>query len=152
MGEKPNNPRDKVRELQRTLCRCAKRSRTRRFHALYDRIYRGDVLWEAWRRVRNNRGAAGADGRTIRVIEEEGVQEFLDGIQADLKAKRYRPVPVRRRYIPKEGGKQRQLGIPTVRDRVVQMAAKLVVEIIFEADFLECSHWFRPKRGAIQAL
>jgi retron-type reverse transcriptase len=152
MGEKPNNPSDKVRELQRTLYRCAKRSRTRRFHALYDRIYRGDVLWEAWRRVRNNRGAAGADGQTIRVIEEDGVQEFLDGIQADLKAKRYRPVPVRRRYIPKEGGKQRPLGIPTVRDRVVQMATKLVVEPIFEADFLECSHGFRPRRGAIQAL
>ena len=152
MAARPNNPCDKVRELQRTLWMCAKRSRTRRFHALYDRIYRSDVLWAAWERVRSNGGAAGIDGESIRAVEEHGVQAFLDRIQADLKAGRYRPSPVKRRYIPKGDGKQRPLGIPTVRDRVVQMAAKLVLEPIFEADFLPSSYGFRPIRNATQAL
>jgi group II intron reverse transcriptase/maturase len=152
MPERANNPVDKVRELQRTLYTCAKRSRTRRFHALYDRVHRSDVLREAWRRVRSNRGAAGVDGESIEAIEEAGVEAFLEGIRADLQEGRYRPTPVRRRYIPKGDGKQRPLGIPTVRDRVVQMAAKLVIEPIFEADFLPCSYGFRPKRSATQAL
>ena len=153
MVERPKDPAvDKVRGLQRKLWVCAKQSKTRRFHALYDRIWRSDVLWEAWERVRSNGGAAGVDGRTLRIIEEQGVQEFLDGIQADLRAGRYRPTPVKRRYIPKADGKQRPLGIPTVRDRVVQMATKLVMEPIFEADFLPSSYGFRPKRGATQAL
>lgn len=152
MPETANNPIDKVRQLQRKLWVCAKQNKTRRFHALYDRIYRSDVLWEAWRRVRSNRGAAGVDGITLRSIEEQGVERLLEGIQADLRAGRYRPVPVKRRWIPKADGKQRPLGIPTVRDRVVQMAAKLVVEPIFEADFLPCSYGFRPKRSATQAL
>ena len=143
---------DKVRELQRKLWVCAKQSKTRRFHALYDRIYRSDVLWRAWMRVRSNGGAAGVDQATLGSIEEQGVAQFLEGIQADLKAGRYRPSPVMRRWIPKADGKQRPLGIPTVRDRVVQMAAKIVVEPIFEADFLECSYGFRPKRSATQAL
>jgi RNA-directed DNA polymerase len=152
MPEMANTPKEKVRELQRKLYVCAKESKTRRFHALCDRIYRSDVLWEAWRRVRSNGGAAGVDAETIQAIEERGVGEFLAEIEAALRAGRYRPLPVRRRYIPKEAGKQRPLGIPTVRDRVVQMAAKLVVEPIFEADFHSCSYGFRPKRSATQAL
>ena len=152
MAVRPNNPEGKVRELQRKLYVCAKRSRTRRFHALFDRICRGDVLREAWRRVRSNKGAAGVDEESIKAIEEKGVDLFLEGIRADLVKGRYRPSPVRRRYIPKADGKQRPLGIPTVRDRVAQMAAKLVIEPVFEADFLPVSFGFRPKRNATQAL
>jgi group II intron reverse transcriptase/maturase len=152
MSASSNDPEDKVRELQRTLWRAAKRHRGRRFHALYDRIYRGDVLWEAWRRVRGKHGAAGVDGETIAAIEQRGVAEFLEGIQGDLKTGRYRPAPVQRRYIPKADGRRRPLGIPTVRDRVVQMATKLVIEPLFEADFLPVSYGFRPKRSATEAL
>ncbi len=152
MAVRPNTPTDKVRELQRRLYVAAKRSSTRRFHALYDRICRGDVLREAWKRVRSNGGAAGVDGESIRAIEESGVEAFLEGIQADLLAGNYRPSPVRRRYIPKADGRQRPLGIPTVRDRVAQMAVKLVIEPLFEADFLSSSYGFRPKRSATQAL
>jgi retron-type reverse transcriptase len=143
---------DKVRELQGKLGTAAKRSRNRRFALLHDKVYRMDFLWEAWRRVRANGGAPGLDGKTIQAIEEHGVEEFLEGIQKDLKAGEYWPPPVRRKYIPKPDGKQRPLGIPTVRDRVVQTAVKLVIEPIFEADFEECSYGFRPKRGAQDAL
>ena len=145
-------PLDKVRQLQRRLFMAAKRSRGRRFHALYDRICRGDVLAEAWRRVRSNRGAAGVDGETLKAIEQEGVTEFLEELRARLRSGRYRPQPVRRVYLAKPDGGQRPLGIPTVRDRVVQAAAKLVLEPIFEADFKGCSYGFRPKRSATDAL
>ena len=149
---RPNTPVDKARELQRRLYVAAKRSSTRRFHALYDRIWRSDVLREAWKRVRSNRGAAGVDGESIDEIETRGAEQWLDEIAAELKEKRYRPKPVRRRYIPKGDGRKRPLGIPTVKDRVVQMATKLVVEPIFEADFRGSSYGFRPKRSATQAL
>src|SRR5579871_811722 len=152
MPETAKIPIDKVRQLQRKLYVCAKQSKTRRFHALYDRIYRSDVLWEAWRRVRSNGGAAGIDAETIQGIEQRGPGEFLAEIQAVLRAGRYRPSPVKRRYIPKADGKQRPLGIPTVRDRVIQMATKIVIEPIFEADFQPCSYGFRPKKSATQAL
>ena len=152
MLETAKNPIEKVRQLQRRLGVCAKQSRTRRFHALYNRIHRSDVLWEAWKRVRSNKGAAGVDEVTLRSIEERGVTEFLEGIQAELKTGQYRPSAVKRRWIRKADGKQRPLGIPTIRDRVIQMAAKLVIEPIFEADFQPCSYGFRPKRSATQAL
>ena|SRR5690242_4974765 len=135
MPETASTPNEKVRELQRKLYVCAKQSRTRRFHALYDRIYRNDVLWEAWRRVRSNRGAAGLDAETIQAIKQRGVGELLAEIEAALRAGRYRPSLVKRRYMPKADGKQLPLAIPTVRDRVVQMATKIVIEPIFEADF-----------------
>lgn len=146
-----NNPVDKVRELQRKLFTAAKCNRKRRFHALYDRIWRGDVLREAWKRVRANRGAAGIDGETLAEIEAVGVGSFLESIQQQLKEGVYRASPVRRVYIQKADGRRRPLGIPIVRDRVVQQATKLVLEPIFEADFKPCSYGFRPKRSATQA-
>ena len=141
----------RVRELQRRLWTAAKQSPERRFHALYDRVHRGDVLWEAWERVRENRGAAGVDRVTLVDVEEYGVDRMLGELQRDLQNRTYRPAPVRRRLIPKPGG-WRGLGIPTVRDRVAQQAAKLVLEPIFEADFLPVSYGFRPKRSATQAM
>jgi RNA-directed DNA polymerase len=142
----------KVRQLQNRLWAAAKQSSGRRFHALYDRIYRSDVLWEAWERVRANRGAAGVDQVTLAVVEAYGVQRMLDELQVSLRAGRYRPAPVRRVEIPKPDGSKRPLGIPTVVDRVCQQAAKIVLEPIFEADFLSCSFGFRPKRSATDAL
>ncbi|HEU4798538.1 MAG TPA: group II intron reverse transcriptase/maturase [bacterium] len=153
----PNFPRgrepmDKVRQLQRRLWSVAKRQPERRFHALYDRVCRGDVLREAWGRVKRNRGAAGIDGETLAAIEQNGVERMLNELEAVLRTGRYRPAAVRRRYIPKADGKQRPLGIPTIRDRVVQAATRLVLEPIFEAGFRSCSYGFRPKRGATDAL
>jgi RNA-directed DNA polymerase len=145
-------PADKVRQLQRLLWVAAKRSPGRRFHALYDRIWRSDVLWEAWKRVKRNKGAAGVDSQTFSDVEQYGVDRFLEEIRSALRAGTYRPAAVLRRYIPKADGKRRPLGIPTVRDRVVQMAAKLVLEPIFEAGFKTTSYGFRPRRSATMAL
>ena len=145
-------PREQVRQLQRRLCAAAKRSRGRRFHALYDHIHRRDVLWEAWRRVRANKGSAGVDAATIADVEASGVDLFLEELASELRAKKYRPSVVLRRYVPKGDGRKRPLGIPTVRDRVVQMAAKLVLEPVFEADFMSVSYGFRPRRSATDAL
>jgi RNA-directed DNA polymerase len=145
-------PDEKVRQLQRKLYVAAKQQKERRFHALYDRICRRDVLAEAWRRVKRNKGAAGVDGVTLEALEQYGVERLLEELRDALQAGKYRAPPVLRRYIPKADGKQRPLGIPTVKDRVVQMAAKLVLEPIFEADFLPSSFGFRPRIGTLQAL
>ena len=149
---RPTTPQDKSRELQRKLYLEAKRCRNRRFHALYDRIFRPDILRQAWEEVRRNGGSAGQDGVTIEDVEREGVVQFLGQIEQDLKAGTYRPSPVLRVYIPKADGRQRPLGIPTVRDRVVQQACKIVIEPIFEANFCDNSYGFRPKRSAQQAV
>ena len=149
---KPIPPQDKSRELQRKLYRAAKRQRNRRFHALYDRIFRPDILRQAWEEVRRNGGSAGQDGVSIEDVEREGVEQFLREIEQDLTAGTYRPKPVLRVYIPKADGRQRPLGIPTVRDRVVQQACKMVIEPIFEANFQDNSYGFRPKRSAQQAV
>ena len=145
---------DRSRALQRVLYRSAKQQPHRRFHALFDKVARGDILERAWEEVRANRGAPGVDGVTIDQVEASGVASFLQNLAAQLRAGRYRPAPLRRVRIPKPGqpGKTRPLGIPTVRDRVAMTAAKLVLEPIFEADFLPSSFGFRPKRSAHQAL
>src|ERR1039458_2247659 len=140
-----------------SIYRSAKQDPTRRFHALYDKVARSDILWRAWVEVARNQGAPGIDGVTIASIEDggtDGVKVFLDGLAAALTDKTYRPKPLRRVHIPKPGkpGQTRPLGIPTVADRVVMSAAKIVLEPIFEADFSPVSFGFRPKRSAHQAL
>lgn len=142
---------DKVAELQALLNRMAKADAHRRFHSLRDKLERNDVLREAWKRVRENRGAPGVDGTTIDEIERQGVESFLDGIAGELHAGTYQAAEVRRVEIPKASGGTRVLGIPTVKDRVVQMAMLLLLEPVFEADFRECSYGFRPGRSAQQA-
>ena len=148
----PHKRDDKVRKLQEGLGAAAKQKPGRRFHALYDRIHRSDVLAEAWARVRRNRGCAGVDDVTLAEVEEYGVERMLSELRRDLQRGKYRPQAVLRTYIPKDGGKKRPLGIPTVRDRVAQAAAKLVLEPIWEADFKGTSYGFRPGRNATQAM
>lgn len=143
---------EKVRQLQMKLGHAAKANKKRRFHALYDKVTRWDVMSTAWARVKANKGAAGIDEQTLADILKMGSGEFLIDCIQHLEDGKYRPSPVRRVYIPKSDGRKRPLGIPTVRDRVIQMAVKLVIEPIFEADFKECSFGFRPGRSAKQAI
>jgi len=140
-----------VRTFQRKLYRAAKRNSSRRFGILYDKVCMMRVLEEAWWRVARNAGSGGVDGVTIGQIKEEGVYGFLCEIRDELTEKSYNPQAIRRSYIDKGGGKKRPLGIPTVKDRVVQMAVKMIIEPLFEADFCECSYGFRPQRSNTQA-
>ena len=142
-----------IRTLQRKLYRKAKQEPSCRFHALYDKVYRADILEFAYRLVSANKGSAGIDGVTFEAIEEnEGAAAFIAELQEALRNKTYKPDPVKRVMIPKSDGKERPLGIPTIRDRVAQMAAKLVIEPIFEADFCDTSYGFRPKKSAHDAV
>ena len=144
---------EKIRTLQRKLYAKAKQEPAYRFYALYDKISREDILGHAWRLVRSNGGSPGVDGISFEAIESaEGVESYLRDLARDLKEKTYRAQPVRRVMIPKGDGNLRPLGIPTIRDRVAQMAMKLVIEPIFEADFCEHSYGFRPKRSAHDAI
>jgi len=142
----------KVRVFQRKLYRKAQAEPSFRFYSLYDKTYRMDILTEAYRRVKANGGSDGIDGVKIQDIEAEGIEQYLSALQDELRCRSYKPKRVRRIYIPKPNGKQRPLGIPTVRDRIVQTAFQIVLEPIFDADFCESSHGFRPKRGAHDAV
>jgi RNA-directed DNA polymerase len=140
--------------LQHALYRAAKADPGRRFHALHDKVRRRDVLWRAWVMVRSNNGAPGTGKITLAAVEEYGVTRLLDELASELEEGRYRPMPARRVYIPKPGvrGEQRPLSIPPVRDRIVQAAVKIVLEPVFEADFLPCSFGFRPRLSGHDAL
>lgn len=143
---------EKIRNLQRALYQRAKRSPGKRFNSLYDKAYRQDVLEHAYALCRANGGAAGPDGKTFESIGEAEVEALLTKVSEELRRKTYRVGPVRRVYIPKANGGERPLGIPNIIDRIVQTAAKLVLEPIFEADFETDSYGFRPKRSAHDAL
>lgn len=143
---------DKIRSLQRKLYRKAKAEPAFRFYILYDKICRADILLRAYTLARANAGAQGVDGMTFGQIEAAGVDAWLAGMREDLVSKTYQPDPVRRVMIPKPGGGERPLGIPTIRDRVVQAAAKIVLEPIFEADFEDGAYGYRPRRSAIDAV
>jgi RNA-directed DNA polymerase len=149
---KANHTKAKVQQLQRKLYLAAKQNSKRKFHALYDKLYRIDILEEAWQRVKANRGTGGIDGISLVDVENYGVSKLLAEISQALQQGEYRPKPVKRVFIPKPDGRKRPLGIPVIRDRIVQMAAKIVIEPVFEADFKESSYGFRPKRSAHQAL
>ena len=141
-------PKERVRTLQRTLYRAAKANPERTFGVLYDKVWRQDVLMEATRRVVSNRGGPGVDEQTVAELKAYGVERFVTETQEELRQKRYRPDHVLRHYIRKANGKMRPLGIPTLKDRIIQMAVKLVIEPLFEADFQACSFGFRPKKSA----
>src|SRR6201981_3879281 len=141
-----------IRTLQRKLYRKAKADPAFRFYLLYDKIYREDILRHAYGLARANAGAPGVDGVSFAQIEEKGLEAWLAGLREELVSKAYRPDPVRRVRIPKPGGGERPLGIPTIRDRVVQTAAKLVLEPVFEADFEDSAYGYRPARGAVDAV
>src|SRR3974377_1280997 len=142
---------EKIRTLQRKLYRKAKAEPAFRFYVLYDKICREDILQHAYRMARANAGAPGVDGVTFERIEERGLEGWLAGLREELVSKTYRPDPVRRVMIPKHGGGERPLGIPSIRDRVIQTAAKIVLEPIFEADFEGNAYGYRPARGAAAA-
>jgi hypothetical protein len=143
---------DKIRSLQRKLYCKTKAEPTFRFYLLYDKICREDILFHAYRLARVNAGAPGVDGMTFAQIEKQGLEAWLAGLRAELVSKTYRPDPVRRVMIPKANGGERPLGIPTIRDRVIQTAAKIVIEPIFEADFEDNAYGYRPARGAVDAV
>jgi RNA-directed DNA polymerase len=146
---------EKIRTLQRKLYTKAKEEPAFRFYQLYDKVYREDILHHAYAQCRSRHGAPGVDGRTFEDIEANGLEKWLTGLREEVQAKTYRPDAVRRVEIPKPGGGTRPLGIPTIRDRVVQQAAKLIVEPIFEADLEDSAHGYRPRRsarGAIEAV
>jgi len=146
-------PVDRVRALQHALYRAAKADPGRRFHSLRDKVFRRDVLTRAWGDVRRNSGAAGIDRTTLAMVEEYGVPRLLEELASELREDRYRPLAARRVFIPKPGSNERRpLSIPTVRDRIVQAATKIVLEPIFEADMADCSFGFRPRRSAHDAL
>jgi len=151
IGAEPTTP-EKIRILQRKLYRKAKAEPAFRFYALYDKICREDILCHAYDLVRANAGAPGVDGVSFGQIEERGLEAWLTGLREELVSKTYRPDAVRRMAIPKSGGGERLLGIPTIRDRVVEAAAKLVLEPIFEADFEDNAYGYRPARGAVDAV